>query len=258
MFVQSRLRLAPPFLARIPPSPPSNTVENRSEVKPDHPYQSTLYSFFFSLLSSIFFVFDRQLNPSIDSCIKETDSIDLFHRSNENAENFWNFSPNSLSLKNKMFTFAIVRLKMAEIGVQDRWSDWSRLLDVETRRSMHGAICCVKEHNVCDACWKLRVTHVVNHRHCHKIVILYSRELRSKNNVCSCAHDVCSIEYRAYLRLVVRSSLTSLSRERFHPTVPLFLSDIFYISYLIYLRVRDPIPKMFVSPRKNQRIYSFT
>lgn len=157
-----------------------------------------------------------------------------------------------------MFTFAIVRLKMAEIGVQDRWSDWSRLLDVETRRSMHGAICCVKEHNVCDACWKLRVTHVVNHRHCHKIVILYSRELWSKNNVCSCAHDV-----RSSIELIFDSSFDLLSRVC-HESVftqlflSLSLSDIFYISYLIYLRVRDPIPKMFVSPRKNQRIYSFT
>lgn len=78
--------------------------------------------------------------------------------------------------------------------------------------------------------------------------------------MCVHVHTMC---VRSSIELIFDSSFDLLSRVC-HESVftqlflSLSLSDIFYISYLIYLRVRDPIPKMFVSPRKNQRIYSFT
>lgn len=82
---------------------------------------------------------------------------------------------------------------------------------------------------------KSRVTHVVNHRHCHKIVILYCRELRSKNN---------STRIRSSIKLIFDSSSIfsheSVTRA-FSPncfSLSLSLSDIFY---MLYLRARDPI-----------------
>lgn len=74
MFVQSRLRLAPPFLARIPPRIQSKTEARSSPI---HPYQSTLYSFSSPFVDSTVSLFPTRsiINPSSDQCIKETNDL---------------------------------------------------------------------------------------------------------------------------------------------------------------------------------------